>query len=105
MRIIVKHTPGPLIAVKGIDDEPERWTVVVDGPKQWLVATIENGAPGDTLETEGANARLFAAAPDLLAACKEALSIETNIGPRDTTVGRHEPLIQRLRDVIKNAEG
>lgn len=66
----VKHTPGPFRTHQGDEDGPDRWCVVVDGPKPWLVATIENGAPGDTLETEGANARLFAAAPDLFALAK-----------------------------------
>jgi len=39
----------------------------------WHLATVANGAPGDTLETEAANARLFAASKELLAACKLAL--------------------------------
>ena len=74
-----KHTPGPWRTHQGADDgeggvELDRWLVVVDGPKPYLVATIENGAPGDTLMTEAANATLFAAAPDLLAACRLALS-------------------------------
>jgi len=47
------HTPGPLVASKG-----------------WDVATIENGQPGDTCETEGYTAKLFAAGPELLAACE-----------------------------------
>ncbi len=34
----------------------------------WKIASIDNGAPGYTLETEGANSRLMAAAPELLAA-------------------------------------
>lgn len=63
-------TPGPWKAVLGIDEEPHRWAVVVDGPREWHIATIMNGAPGDTLATEASNARLFAAAPKLLAACK-----------------------------------
>lgn len=73
MRHYPKYTPGPLRPHKGAGDgddyEPDRWCVVVDGPKPYLVATIENGAPGDCLDTEAGNARLFAAAPDLLVAC------------------------------------
>lgn len=70
-----KHTPGTFVAVKGMEDEPDRCGVVVDGPRQWIVAVIHNGAPGDTMETEGWNAHLFAAAPDLLDACRLALSV------------------------------
>ena len=64
------NTPGPWKALKGgtpLDPDPERWCVVTCGPITYCIASIENGAPGDTLETEGANAHLLAAAPDLLA--------------------------------------
>lgn len=36
---------------------------------------IDNGAPGDTLETEAANAHLFAAAKELLVACRRSLEL------------------------------
>lgn len=80
----VKHTPGPFIADRGTEDEPDRWYVLQDRPgKKFLIATIENGAPGDTLETEGANARLFAAADDLLAyaVCEQAINGDTSAAP------------------------
>lgn len=61
------HTPGPFVAIKGVDDEEDRWGVYATRPDgQYHVATIENGAPGDTLDTEESNARLFASAPKLL---------------------------------------
>ena len=63
-----KHTPGPWTASMGTEDDNERWCVLNEAG--YLLATVENGAPGDTLETEEANARLIAAAPGLLAACK-----------------------------------
>lgn len=70
-----KHTPGEFVALP--PGKPgKRWRVAAKGrlgggsmaaaEVTWIVATIGNGAPGDTLETEGANARLFAASPDLL---------------------------------------
>jgi hypothetical protein len=74
------HTPGPWKAIQadlhGDPDAPDRnrWSVCLDGEVPFLIATIENGAPGDTLKTEEANARLFASAPDLLAACKRLLA-------------------------------
>lgn len=71
------HTPGPWSARKADEEDRTRWIVCVDGPKPFWVATIENGAPGDTLETEAANARLIAAAPELLKAAKAAREVLT----------------------------
>lgn len=71
-----RWTPGPWSAVRadphGFKDEPDRWVVVakVDG-KEYFVASIENGAPGDTLETEKNNAHLFAAAKKMYAALEQ----------------------------------
>jgi hypothetical protein len=72
-----QHTPGAWIAVKADinGDDPNRWAVCVDGDPQYFLATIENGAPGDTLDTEEANARLIAAAPDLLKGCALAMAL------------------------------
>ncbi|MGC1272969.1 MAG: hypothetical protein WBC44_04630 [Planctomycetaceae bacterium] len=95
---VVKHSSGPFLASKGTEDEPDRWQVVVDGPRLWIVATIENGAPGDTLKTEGANARLFAAAPDLLEACKALLLCADN----DV---KHRDIARQAREAIAKAEG
>jgi hypothetical protein len=64
-RIAAAATPGPLEITEGDchGSDSDRWSVVKDlGGAKFFVATIENGAPGDTLETEKANAELFAAA-------------------------------------------
>ena len=71
----VEHTPGPWKAAKGHDGEPDRWCVVAARKKQYLIAVIENGQPGDCCETEGATARLIAAAPELLEALKAVVAI------------------------------
>lgn len=71
-----KHTPGPWKAGVGVDGEADRWGVwAAYGNRQWHIATVENGAPGDTLETEAATAHLIAAAPDLLAAVEAMLPL------------------------------
>jgi hypothetical protein len=60
------------------DADPDRWAVLVkvEGrPHSFLVATVENGAPGDTMDTEEANARLMAASKDLLAALKACAAV------------------------------
>lgn len=62
------HTPGPWKAIKGglAEGDDMRCAVVASrGPTDYLVATIENGAPGDFCETEWANAQLMASAPVL----------------------------------------
>lgn len=71
-----KHTPGPFLARKGTEHDPERWIVVANnGARAYLIATIENGQPGDTLETEAATAKLFAAAPELLSSLQDTLAL------------------------------
>ena len=70
----VVHTPGPWKAERAdmhaVDDEdrdPHRWSVMTDreGP-DYFIATIENGAPGDTMRTEEANAKAIAAVPTMI---------------------------------------
>ena len=79
----VKHTPAPWKAVQGTDGEPERWLVVADGEMQYHIAVIENGQPGDCCATEGATARLIAAAPELLNALKDIVTHGEPIYPAD----------------------
>ena len=71
---IAQPTPAPWKAVQGTDGEPERWLIVADGETQYHIAVIENGQPGDCLETEGATARLIAAAPELLDAVQNFIA-------------------------------
>lgn len=99
-----KHTPGPWVPEQGIEDEEDRWGVFFAGPKPWHIATIQNGAPGDTLDTEEANARLIAAAPDLLAESKVLLSI-LRLQPTPKLGEWNWPQIaDRLEAVIAKAE-
>lgn len=110
-----QHTPGPWVASKGVDDEPDRWCVLTDGGHQYFIAEIHNGAPGDTLETEGANARLMAAAPDLLAACKKAADGDlfaygvAGVGGdkdnRDRCIAEARSLMAEARAAVAKAEG
>lgn len=67
-----KHTPGTWKVIKGaVEGDTMRCAVVVEqGTHAYLIATIENGAPGDFCETEEANANLVAAAPAMLAELK-----------------------------------
>lgn len=98
------HTPGPWKMIKGADDDETRCAVVQDnGDKEWLIATVENGAPGDCLATESANAHLIAAAPDLLAALKELaayLQIE-----EIWTIEAEVAMVDRAEAALAKAEG
>lgn len=79
------HTPGKWIAIAP-RKKGKHWSVCQVGSlggkgaigrmeTYWKIVTVDNGAPGDTLDTEAANARLIAAAPDLLAACKQMIAL------------------------------
>ncbi len=66
---VIEPTPGEWVA----SEPPElggHWEIVTPGAPDggaWIIAEIHNGRPGDTLKTEGANARVMAASKDLLA--------------------------------------
>ena len=91
-------TPGPWIASKPTGDtEPITWGHVdVEGGSGGLIATTWN-------DDDLANARLIAAAPELLEAAKAALAKLTDI----ERYGEHadNPLPVQLRTVIAKAEG
>lgn len=69
----------------------------------WTLATIGNGAPGDTLETEGSNAQLMAAAKDLYAACEAFMELFMNsdMRPEDES---HE-VAAKIRAALAKAKG
>lgn len=87
-----KHTPGPW--------KVDRRAVILDRPPmqpsgtQWYeqVATVESG------KDAGANARLIAAAPTLLAACLDALQAAEDMDMEC-------PNAEGLRDAIAKATG
>jgi hypothetical protein len=74
----VKHTPGPWLVVGDADPEVH----AEDGT--WIVNQVCSGA-GDENDDGMANARLIAAAPDLLAACK-AFDLALYAGSRDELI-------------------
>lgn len=92
-----KHTPGPWAATPCLDvgRYGPPWTIRVD--KQTVVASLIGAALHRGAETAEANARLIAAAPDLLAALKELLPMWES--------GIREPWVERARAAIAKAEG
>jgi hypothetical protein len=74
---MAKHTEGEWEAIPP-KKVGKHWSIGVKGTLggkgvTWLLAHIDNGKPGDTLDTEQANALLMAAAPDLLDALRGML--------------------------------
>jgi hypothetical protein len=62
----MKHTKGPWYVANDVD--------VRGGPQEGQEYVSTARARGRTLDEARANARLIAAAPDLLTACEEALA-------------------------------
>jgi hypothetical protein len=75
-------TPGPWAVLKGAaEGDDMRCAVVVErGKMQYLLATVENGAPGDFCETEEANATAIAAIPDFMEAAAMMTAAEDSGG-------------------------
>jgi len=84
------HTPGPYKAIKGSEDEEDRWIIVADnGTKPYHIATVENGQPGDSLETEEATAHMLAASHETLHALQILLGCVLMGGdPREGIEGK-----------------
>lgn len=73
-----KHTHGPWIATG--------WeNIIVNSAQGVTLCLAPQGAEGETLKTIQANARLIAAAPDLLAALELIAPIYAHIDPRDNS--------------------
>lgn len=85
-----KHTPGPWVVAATADD------LIVVG-RQKIASTYE--APGDVWGS--ANARLIAAAPELLELAYRYLS-DLRFPPQGDSLQRR---IERARDVILKAKG
>ena len=99
---MAKHTPEPW----GLVGEPNGytvWNVVDDGVNPGCVGRILARVCGAavTVEEEEANARLIAAAPDLLAALKELVYCDDN----RVTHPVYAAAMEQARVVIARAEG
>lgn len=99
-------SPGKWVALKTVDGDDERWTVCTAGPIHYQIATIENGVPGDTLETEALNARFIAASPEMamaLSSIAEELAMRRIEQPDESTVWME--VMARLADQVLVASG
>jgi hypothetical protein len=96
------HTPGPWAFTEGDKGRREMSVIHKANDREFLLgyAITESQNPHQRAE-DIANARLFAAAPDLLAACKAIL---LSIGDDDPD-WREESGLQAVKDAIAKAEG
>jgi len=91
---VTKHTQGPWHLDR--DDNVNLW---VDGPRREVIATIPNTPQGQ------ANARLIAAAPDLLAALQKYVKWiqDDRIRSRRNITADH--IIEDARTLLTRIEG
>lgn len=99
-----EFTPGIWKVCKGLSeaDDLRCGVTVLRGKREYLVATIENGAPGDFCETEHANACLIAAAPQLFEALKWFID---DIDGTHTVMLEFDANVERARAALAKARG
>jgi len=100
-----QHTPGPWI-VTGEEREGERPHLCVETAKGGIIANIHGGCHYPTRPTILQNARLIAAAPELLEALHAAENIIVElleIVGGDADLGHN--VLPQVRAVIAKAEG
>lgn len=94
-----QHTPGPWAALPWRRHSPTTIVKQVNGVHVMTIADLQ----GDGFDPETlANARLIAAAPELLALCKAVLA---HPGFRQCDCGKPDCATTRLHAVIAKAEG
>lgn len=108
-----KHTPGPW----SVDDDPRHGlnTLILDRRNDIVASTADSCMTDSDLAIAGseceANARLIAAAPDLLAACEamlphlEAMIERANPAHEDTGHYSDQTAVRLARAAIAKARG
>jgi len=91
-----EFTPGPWHVVGRVN--------VQSGPIGFLAYVSTAGARGRTIEEAEANARLIAAAPELLEALQALLHFTEELC-EEIRVSKHYPSCEQARTVIKQALG
>lgn len=101
-----KHTPGPWTAE--IDVKPasgRRWKITVPTLKagrRYTVAVVVNHDPADN-ETAAMDVRLIAAAPDMLAVCREARTLLNGLGGSDVLGDFFAAVVDEVAEKIDSA--
>lgn len=109
-----KHTPGPWVVEHGLSSDPAKYTPGIDAVGEnftVILYGIKNegearGIRGRTDEEQEANARLIAAAPELLEALREVLKHEKwHAAAADEVTPSARAAIKRADAVIAKATG
>lgn len=97
-----KHTPGPW-TIQRINNEvwPGPYLVVVDPVTKQTLAKITRDHGGMAIGESAANARLIAAAPDLL----HALKFLTDAASAEPAMAIYKAHIEQAQAAINRAEG
>ena len=94
-----KHTPSPWRTIESANTTM-RTVVGPDFPGQGYIADVNLCRTNDAQDVDGeANARLIAAAPELLAACQQTLAYFLR------SQQSHAPEVKALQSAINKAEG
>ena len=101
------HTPGPWEAIPAKNEYGEP-TISIRGDGQFIATmnTVSIDGAEFSLPPEGAaNARLIAAAPDLLAACKALLNFARSVRPGGGVLAGEEMMFREAAAAIARATG
>ena len=102
--VMSKHTPGPWFATRNI----AYWEVVPNNPGMGVPWTVADICPSDPGNPDGglqeANARLIAAAPEMLEAIEETLQSVVMNRLHDT-IEISRDAIELLRAALAKAKG
>lgn len=90
---MAEHTPGPWIT--------NGYTIEQDMPKGVLTSVVAHAEDENNADWQ-ANARLLAAAPELLEACRALLAFNEELCA-DVGVSKHYPSAERARKAIAKA--
>ena len=98
---VVKHTPGPW-KIKGPDRVEGDYAILADG---FIIAQAYKQTDDDRFEPVDANARLIAAAPELLKECEKSLEAFLHIQQYIEPSMIDEDGIKQLKAAIAKAKG
>lgn len=94
---MAEHTPGPWT----IDPPHDGNYPIREGPDGYLIATVWKDDSG----FQEGDARLIAAAPDLIAACRAFVAWDVDEHPDEFHEGRLESIARMIRAAVEKADG
>jgi hypothetical protein len=99
MEIMLNHTTGPWNVSEAVEEIHDDYYSIANLAEMEIVAYVGDGSSGYSPQRES-NARLIAAAPDLLAALRATLALLT-----DPDAESADRVTDTVREAIARAEG